>query len=230
MLTLGLIARNEEEMLRRTLPVYAPWFKCKWLLDTGSTDGTEQVAVTHNFFVIHEAWSNDFSYTRNSLLELAKASADNAGWLLQLDADEAMFPCDLISLERLCATVKEDVIALPRVNLAARATLKCIDNAPDYQARCVRLGSSIRWELPVHEVINAPQHRCDLPIYHYGWCKPPRANWLRSHNYRMIAEGGEVLAEAPDTVSDDYDAWLADMQQRHKFVSFYEVHPLMGLI
>ena len=109
--------------------------------------------------------------------------------MLQLDADEAMFPCDLIALDRLCATVTEDVIALPRFNLADGGRLHCTDNAPDWQARCVRLGSAVRWGLAVHAVIRAPHHRRDLPIYHYGFCKPPPGCWLRSHNYELIARG-----------------------------------------
>lgn len=231
MLTLGLIARNEEDMLRRTLPVVAPFFKHRVLLDTGSIDGTKLLSAKHGLGIVCIDWANDFAAARNLLLDLVTKDEPGDAWMLQLDADEAMFPCDLIALERLCATVTQDVIALPRFNLADRGTLHCTDNAPDWQARCVRLGSDVRWTQPVHEVIKAPHHRADgIPIYHYGWCKPPRECWLRSHNYERILAGEPTLTEAPAWVCNDPTLWLFDMQKRHTFVPFNEMHPLRGLI
>jgi glycosyltransferase involved in cell wall biosynthesis len=230
MLTLGLIVRDEEEMLRRTLPVVAPWFRHKVMLNTGSTDNTHLVAAAYALSGYEFKWVNDFSVARNRLLDIAVCVGE-ANWLLQLDADEAMFPCDIIALDRLCTTVTEDVIALPRINLADHGRLVCTDNSPDWQARCVRLGSSARWELPVHEVIKAAQYQAGgLPIYHYGFCKPPRSCWLRSHNYERIAAGEPTLTAAPDWVSNDPAQWLADMRQRHTFESYDEMHPLRGLI
>jgi glycosyltransferase involved in cell wall biosynthesis len=223
-----MIVRDEAEMLARTLPVQAGIFQRRLALDTGSTDSTVAALLFKSFSVAHYQWTNDYSAARNYLLA---AASDMPGWLLQLDADEAMFPCDIIALDRLCATVTEDVIALPRINLADAGRLVCTDNAPDWQARCVRLGSSARWELPVHEVIKAAQYQAGgLPIYHYGFCKSPRSCWLRSHNYERIAAGEPTLTAAPDWVSNDYDAWLLEMQKRHTFESFYGMHPLKGLI
>jgi len=226
MLTLGLIVRNEAAMLGLTLPVTAPSFFNRLALDTGSTDGTVALLKHHDFHVTRFTWTDDYSAARNTLLDV-----DMPGWLLQLDADEAMFPCDVIALTKLCATVTEDAIALPRVNLADSGRLQCTDNAPDWQARCIRMGSTIRWELPVHEVIKAPQHRAaNIPIYHYGFCKPPRDCWLRSHNYTRIAAGQPTLTEAPGWVCNDADLWLADMSKRHNFARFTGVHPLRGLL
>ena len=78
-----LIARNEARCITRCLESIRPWVDHLLVVDTGSTDGTPELARQCGAEVHHFAWPDDFSQARNRALELA-----DADWHLILDADE----------------------------------------------------------------------------------------------------------------------------------------------
>lgn len=78
-----LIVRDEARCIARCLESAAPWVDRIVVLDTGSTDGTPDLARQHGAEVHHLAWPDDFSVARNQALDLA-----DADWNLILDADE----------------------------------------------------------------------------------------------------------------------------------------------
>jgi len=80
---LVVIARDEAPRIARLLDSVAPWVDAMWVLDTGSTDTTVQVAQAHGAQVRHFKWCDDFAAARNAAL--AHAEAD---WHLVMDADE----------------------------------------------------------------------------------------------------------------------------------------------
>src|SRR5918993_840264 len=53
------------------------------VVDTGSSDGTPELARAHGADVVHERWRDDFAAARN--IALARCSGD---WVLYIDADE----------------------------------------------------------------------------------------------------------------------------------------------
>ncbi len=138
LLSLCLIARNEERFLPGCLSSVKGVVDELIVVDTGSTDRTVELARSAGAKVISTAWADDFSAPRNLALAHAKGR-----WVLQLDADErlaagagkrlraalktATFDCGLVRLhdaaslnapeaavlsgeQRLCAPVR-----LPRV-------------------------------------------------------------------------------------------------------------------
>lgn len=239
-LSLGMIVRNELDMLTRTVPVYAPFFQSKWALDTGSTDSTIAYLREQGFVVWQVDWTNDYAAARNTLLRL-KREASTDGWLLMLDADECMWPADLLRLQELCATTSKDVVTLPRINLANAAQHQEVGSWPDKQARCLRLSAPLEHCLPVHEVVHYVGHdvsvvgelrdefASECPIYHYGMCKSPQNCWLRSHNYRLIAEGQEPIDTVPNDIATiTPEQFFTDLCKRHTFEPFTKPHPLQG--
>lgn len=240
MIHLGMIVRDELPMLTKTVPVYAPFFQHKWALDTGSQDGTVEYLREQGFVVVCTEWTNDYSKARNTLLDL-KRMATTEGWLLMLDADECMWPADLLKLSDLTKSTVADVITLPRINLADQGRLQEVGSWPDKQARCLRLSAPLTHSLPVHEVVCYQGHSVSVtgqdrdefsehtPIYHFGWVKSPQECWLRSHNYRLIAEGREPIDTVPnDIAAITPEQFLADLAKRHKFAPFEGTHPLEG--
>lgn len=239
-LILGIMARNEEAMLAKTLPVNGHAAIHALALDTGSEDGTVALFKRHGFDVMTAQWVNDYSATRNLFLALARYRYDPEDWLLMLDADEAMFDADVDDLRKLCAFTSKDLITLPRINLAgAQAQWQEVGSYPDKQARCIRLSASIEFRNRVHEVAYrfGSSQPCtalgeDLflqnrHIYHYGWCKSPAENWLRSHNYVQMQQGLPLATEAPEWAKRMTDAeWIEQMRKHHAFVAFNKPHPL----
>ncbi len=86
-LSVGLIVKNEEHVLRRCLDSLAPLKKELdieiIITDTGSTDGTIEIAKEYADKFLEFEWCNDFAKARNTGVEAAEGR-----WFLQLDADE----------------------------------------------------------------------------------------------------------------------------------------------
>lgn len=226
-LCIGMIVKNEAEMLRLTLPVYSSLDMFMVAVDFGSTDDTRDILASHGWLVVPGEWRNDYAWARNTLLKLPR----DAGLMLQLDADECMVPSDIEKIVEFDRTKYINAIGFPRYNYV-RGELFESKSYPDYQARCVRLSSGCLWSRSVHEVIEGKKRLIpDAHIHHYGWTKSPQENWLRSHNYNLIAEGKPTITadEIPEDIKKiTYGEWLMDMTERHKFSPVTHDHPLKG--
>lgn len=84
-LTLLVIARNEAASIGRCLDS-VPFAAEKLVVDSGSTDGTQDVARARGARVVHQDWLG-FGPQRN--FATTQATHD---WILALDADEALSP------------------------------------------------------------------------------------------------------------------------------------------
>ena len=78
-----LIVRNEERSLERTLASLADLVQEVIVVDTGSEDGTKEVAARQGARVADFQWVDDFAAARNESLRLATGE-----WIFWLDADE----------------------------------------------------------------------------------------------------------------------------------------------
>jgi hypothetical protein len=227
-LCIGMIVKNEAPMLRLTLPVYSGISAIKMALDFGSTDGTQQILRDHGWAVMSDVWRNDYAAARNELLDRAE-EAKLSGFMLQLDADECMYPSAIEAITEECPS-SDWPRALPRYNYV-RGELFESESYPDHQTRLVRVGSGVKWERRVHEIIGHQHIKSLEHIHHYGWAKSPQENWLRSHNYKLIAFGKPTITadEIPDDIKKiTYGEWLMDMADRHKFSPVTHDHPLKG--
>ncbi len=82
-----MIVKDEAETLPRCLESVADVVDEIVMVDTGSTDGTCEVAANHHARVYPLPWPNDFAAARN--VSLSYATGD---WVLVLDADEVLAP------------------------------------------------------------------------------------------------------------------------------------------
>ena len=93
LLTIGMIVKNEEKMLGRCLEALKPILDSisseLIIVDTGSTDGTVEIAKKYTDKVLFYEWTNDFSAARNVGLEKAQGE-----WFMSVDADEIFVSCD----------------------------------------------------------------------------------------------------------------------------------------
>ncbi len=86
-LSVCLIAKNEARFLRNCLKSVAGVADEIVVVDTGSTDGTQEIAREFGAILIEHAWNDDFAEARN--VSLRHATGD---WALWLDADEEISP------------------------------------------------------------------------------------------------------------------------------------------
>lgn len=83
MISLCMIVKNEEENLRNSLTSVISFVDEVIIIDTGSIDSTNKIALEFTDKVYDYKWCNDFSIARN--FSISSATND---WILVLDADE----------------------------------------------------------------------------------------------------------------------------------------------
>lgn len=83
MISLVIIARNEERSIERCIASFRESIDEIILCDTGSMDNTISIASSLGASIYHYSWSDDFSAARNFAIEKAKNP-----YILMVDADE----------------------------------------------------------------------------------------------------------------------------------------------
>jgi tetratricopeptide (TPR) repeat protein len=137
------------------------------VVDTGSTDGSAEIARQHGAIVHDHAWTGDFAAARNEGLERTACE-----WILYIDADERLDPVDRASVERLLGSASE---------VAFRILLRPDSGSTPYREyRIWRHDPRIRFEGVIHEKVVPAIHRvadedgravgtADLLLTHLGY-------------------------------------------------------------
>ncbi len=152
MLSLCLIARDEEALLPDCLASVQGIVDEIVVADTGSTDRTVAIARAAGAKVVHHKWSDDFAAARNAALK--GASGD---WILVLDADERLV--DGTKLLKAIANARFDLGMLRLHNAASLDASKdeVLSGASRrgdaiWLPRLFRRTPDLRWEGVVHEI------------------------------------------------------------------------------
>jgi glycosyltransferase involved in cell wall biosynthesis len=164
-LTLAIIALNEADRIRTAID------SCKSIaheivvVDSGSTDGTVDIAASLGARVIHQPW---LGYVKQKQLALEAASGD---WVLNLDADEALSEesCREIVAAINAAPSHVHAFSMPRLSRYLNRWIRHGGWFPDRKVRLVRRGTA-RWVGDVlHERLEVHGTVAELqaPILHY---------------------------------------------------------------
>jgi hypothetical protein len=138
-LTASLIVRNEENTLGGCLASICDQVDEIVVVDTGSEDGTMEVAGRYGARLLQFPWMSDFSAPRNFALE-----ACTGDWILYIDADERLAP---VAPGTLKAALQPDWVAA-NVHLRPRP-----GHTPYRIARLFRRHPDIRFEGTIHETV-----------------------------------------------------------------------------
>ncbi len=201
LISLVMIVRDEARHLGRCLASVAGLAGEIVVVDTGSTDGTVEIARGFGARVFGFPWVDDFAAARNESLRRARGD-----WAFWLDADEWL---DDENRARLGATLDrlgpDDRSAYligqhSRLGEDGGAALSVV------QPRLFRLGPEIRYRYRVHEqVIDSCVRRGDVPVLteiavrHSGYESAEGARRKRARNVRLLRLD---LRDDPD------DPWL----------------------
>jgi hypothetical protein len=141
---LNMIVKNEAPVIARCLASVKPWVDHWVIVDTGSSDGTQDLVRQCMEGVpgsLHERPWVDFAHNRNEALELARPHGD---YLLFIDADEQL-------------RVPEG-FAWPALE-ADGGMLSCHMAGTEYQRNAlIATRVDWRWEGVLHEYLTAPRH------------------------------------------------------------------------
>jgi O-antigen biosynthesis protein len=95
LLTVTTIVRDEAERLPDMIRSVRPVANEILCVDTGSVDGTPEIARQLGARVVHFAWCDDFAAARNRSLDAARGE-----WILVLDADDRLLPLGVTMVRR----------------------------------------------------------------------------------------------------------------------------------
>lgn len=202
LLAASIIVRDEAALLPDCLTSLAGVVDEVHVHDTGSGDGTAELAERHGAIVTRGQWADDFSAARN-----AAADGWAADWVLAVDADHRV-TADRRMLRAMLAETPADVL---------RADVDDAHHAGPYQQFETRLyrPAAVSWTGRVHERLVRPDGSApvsaDLPrgvlrLSHVG--HTTRDGVLRRAELRiaigriMLDEAGRDRAEVARTLLD----------------------------
>lgn len=191
-LSIGMIVKNEIRCLEKCLKALQPLrdaIPCELVIaDTGSTDGTREIAGKYADVLFDFEWINDFSAARNAVIRRCSGK-----WHMFVDADEYLVP----ELDELLAFLKSPLA--DTVNFATYVVRNQFDSENnvfynDYQlTRMARMHPGLRFEGAIHEqfVVCATDQRIDLrkTVFHhdgYAAVTPDHRKKKRERNLALL--------------------------------------------
>jgi tetratricopeptide (TPR) repeat protein len=184
--SLCMIVKNEEKYLAKCLQSVKPVVDEMIVIDTGSTDRTSDLARVFGARVYYYKWDNDFANARNCSISRASGA-----WIFILDADEVLSSIDYKAFRNIIDgnTDKLAAYLITTRNYTNKTNIiGWMINSGEYpdeeagagwvptrKARLFHNSSRIRFDYPVHEMIDpsllregASVYICDIPVHHYG--------------------------------------------------------------
>lgn len=209
-ISLCMIVKDEAFFIEECLAHAVPHVDEIVIVDTGSTDGTREIAKRYAHKLIDFDWIDDFAAARNAGLE--QATAD---WILVLDADERLDRDSFMRLRDATLSSELDGYYLDQRSytdqqLASAWLPLSAEDAERFGyrgytrnpiMRLFRNTPAIRYQGRIHEIVDgtieAPRRgTLDIPLHHYSESNPHRPRNQR--NLRYLEMMDEELARNPD--------------------------------
>ncbi|WP_130802187.1 tetratricopeptide repeat-containing glycosyltransferase [Acinetobacter ihumii] len=174
---LNMIVKNEAHVILRCLQSVKPWIDSWVIVDTGSTDGTQD--IINNFLsdipgqLFERSWKN-FGFNRTEALQLA-TTWDNqrSDYLLFIDADETL--------------LVDENFKLPDLNETAYYFKVNYGNLSYRRNALVSTKLSWQWKGVLHEYLDSPQ----------------KHNWHTLEGLTIFVRHDGARAKTPDTYLKD---------------------------
>ncbi len=194
-----MIVRDEAAVLAQTIQSAQVVADEVWVLDTGSTDGTAELAERLGARVSRTLWEADFAQARNHLLEEV-----DADWVLWLDAGEQVVPETALELRQFVDQQADPrKVYLIMVELPPAQAGACPEQAA--QVRLMPLRPELRFVGRVRETLLPAADRAGLELdlapgrilrharHHCPEVKARKAQ----RDLNLVAKESEELGQAP---------------------------------
>jgi tetratricopeptide (TPR) repeat protein len=234
-LELSMIVKNGAPVLERCLRSAAPFVDRILIGDTGSTDGSQDLARAFGAEVIDIPWEQDFSRARNRVLQMRKCD-----WILVLDADEMLDPAGGARIRELIQTQTLFAYHNPRWNYMRDASKRIgfqsakpnpflLDDARSYPAyvplpttRLFRSYSGIYYEGCVHETVtrrlaalHLPTASADFIVHHFGHAEDDSEERQQKDEFYQTL-GEKKLKANPNDPQALLEMGLAELEHAHR--------------
>ncbi|NVN88993.1 MAG: glycosyltransferase [Desulfuromonadales bacterium] len=260
--SLCMIVKDEESFLPACLASLKPVVDEMIIVDTGSTDHTVEIATAFGARVYDFTWNGNFSSARNHALSKTKGA-----WILVMDADEVLSARDYEVLKSMLAQSKRKQVAwsvTTRNYMTDSMQHDWTANSGEYSREERGIGwcpspktrlfpndQRIRFEGPVHEVVEhslkrleIPVHQAPFVVHHYGHLDKDAMKSKKLNYYELAKEKlktspndagalAELAIQAGEVGRFDeaLGLWdrVLDIQQNNKQAHFNRSHVLNHL-
>lgn len=164
MLSVVLITRDAAHLLRRTLEAVS-WADAVLVVDSGSTDGTRELAEELGAKVLLQSDWKGYGYQKNFALSHAEGD-----WILFLDADEVVDQTLAREIQRVTRSTDGPAgYSMLRVNFFCGERLRYGAGRPGYVERLFKRGSGRVSDHRVHErvLIDGEVGKLEGELHHF---------------------------------------------------------------
>ncbi|MCM3271415.1 TPR domain-containing glycosyltransferase [Paenibacillus elgii] len=223
LLSLCMIVKNEEKVLRRCLESVQGLVDEIVIVDTGSTDSTVEIAREFTSHVYFFEWINDFAAAKNFSIRHAASK-----WILNLDADEYLQDVDINKIRHELESLPESestAFILPIYNFTGTITSGKILNSSG--ARLFPNHPDVEFKSPIHEQLywkHGDLRFLEFPliIYHTGYLEETKLEKNKSSRnmsiFNELVKKKTLDAYETFTLSNEYMI----MRDYKKAIYYYE--------
>lgn len=207
---------NEEENLAHTLASVKGWVNHVYIVDSGSTDRTIEIAREYGATVIQHAWEG-YAAQKNWALDNLPLTAD---WTLILDADEAVSPELRTEIESVVSRPVEQVpqagFYLNRVFIFMGTQIRHCGYFPSWNVRLFKRGRARYEDRMVHEhmLVDGPTGYLKHLLLHED--RRGLEHFFAKHNRYSTLEARELF-ESPEPWPG-VSRFITDRVTRRRFV------------
>lgn len=147
-ISLCMIVKNEEAVLDRCLSSIADLMDEIIIVDTGSTDGTKEIAARYTDRLYDFKWNNDFSSARN--FSFSKATMD---YIYTADADEVLDYANHRRFTFLKQSLQPEVDIVQMKYITPDEFNTVMNIRDEYRPKLYKRLRQFRWIDPIHETV-----------------------------------------------------------------------------
>jgi len=213
-----IITFNEALNLPHCLTALQGWTNRVYVVDSGSTDGTPELAAAHGAEVIHHEWPG-YARQKNWGLENLPFNGD---WVLIVDADEVITPKVRKRLEEIASRPIEEVAEngffINRLTYFMGKAIRHCGYFPSWNLRFFKRGRAWYEDRVVHEhmVIDDPVGYVKEPMIHDD--RRGLEHYVAKHNRYSTLEAKALFDEIHGARDDHREANITKDTQRRRWV------------
>lgn len=162
-ISLCMIVKNEEAVLKRCLDSIADLMDEIIIIDTGSKDRTKEIAASYTSKIYDFKWTNDFSAARN--FSFSKAGMN---YIYTADADEILDETNRERFLRLKSVLLPEIEIVQMKYVTESAFNTVLNSKKEYRPKLFKRLRTFTWIDPIHETVrlNPVIFDSDIEILH----------------------------------------------------------------
>ncbi len=217
---------NEQANLPRSLRSVQGWARKVFVVDSGSTDRTRELAEEMGAHVVQRDWPG-FARQKNWAIDNLPLESD---WVLLLDGDEAVMPDLRRELERVGSRdvdeVDEAAFRINRYFIFLGKRIRHCDYYPSWNTRLFKRGKARYEEREVHEhmIVDGPIGYLDGHLEHDD--RRGLEHLMAKHNRYSTLEAREIVRqrEADAANATIKPRFFGDAAERRRWIK-YHIYP-----